>query len=148
MSEAWQIMLTSCLTVFGAIVVLVAGQIITKFHIEPIHEQLRLIGEIADSLVFYANVYSNPEVAQEKKRVEASEVFRRHASQLRAKSNAIPWYQFWQSLIRGIPKDEDVQEAAKSLIGLSNSIRGPDDNAVEANRDRCDNIVRRLRIHL
>ncbi|MCJ7635467.1 hypothetical protein MUP77_24145, partial [Candidatus Bathyarchaeota archaeon] len=59
MSELFKIVLTSSLTIFGGIVVLTMGQIITKFFIEPIHEQFRLIGEINDSLIYYANVYCN-----------------------------------------------------------------------------------------
>jgi len=97
----------------------VCGQIITKFFIEPIHEQKRLIGEIADSLIFYANLYGNPEYPKTEKTYEASKVLRQQASQLRAKTHAIPWYKLWQFLSI-VPKGSNVVEASSNLIGLSN----------------------------
>ena len=47
-------------TAFFAVVVFVAGQFVVKFVIEPVHEQSKVIGEIAYALVFYANIYSSP----------------------------------------------------------------------------------------
>ena len=61
MSELMKIVLTSAFTVFGGILVIVFGQVATKFFVEPIHEQSRAISEIIDSLIFYANLYINPE---------------------------------------------------------------------------------------
>lgn len=48
------------LTVLIGVVVYALGQIFSNFVIEPIHKQDEIRGEIADSLVFYADVYSNP----------------------------------------------------------------------------------------
>jgi hypothetical protein len=56
MSELFKIILTSSLTIFGGILVFVIGQVVVKFIIEPLHEQAKLIGEIANSLIFFANV--------------------------------------------------------------------------------------------
>src|SRR5688572_8306196 len=55
MSEELKIILTSSLTILGGIIVFVAGQVVTKFIIEPLYEQSKLIGEIANSLTYYAN---------------------------------------------------------------------------------------------
>lgn len=88
-NELFKIILISCLTVLGGIVVFVMGQIITKFFIEPLHEQSKLIGEIAYSLIFYANLYSNPGSGNFEKIEEASKVLRQQASQLLEKSYAI-----------------------------------------------------------
>ncbi len=52
--------LTASITILGGFIVFVLGQIVVKFFIEPIHEQSKTIGEIAYSLIFYANLYSNP----------------------------------------------------------------------------------------
>ncbi|MFN6188908.1 MAG: hypothetical protein ACK460_22975, partial [Microcystis sp.] len=71
MSELFKIILTSSLTVIGGIIVLVVGQIITKFFIEPIHEQAKAIGEIAYSLTMYSNVYGNPGILKREKMDEA-----------------------------------------------------------------------------
>ncbi len=50
------IFITSGLTILGGIIIFVGGQILTKFIIEPFYEQSKLIGEIANSLIYYANV--------------------------------------------------------------------------------------------
>jgi hypothetical protein len=43
------------LTILGGITIFVGGQILIKFIIEPFYEQSKLIGEIANSLIYYAN---------------------------------------------------------------------------------------------
>ena len=55
MTEEYKILLTSALTILGGIVVFASGQIFVKFIVEPLHEQSKLIGEIAESLIYYAN---------------------------------------------------------------------------------------------
>lgn len=47
-------------TVVSGTLVFVVGQIILKFIIEPIHKQKEIIGEIADALIYYANLYTHP----------------------------------------------------------------------------------------
>ena len=125
MSELCTILLTSCLTVLTGTTLFVIGQIVSKFLIEPILEQRRVIGEIAYSLIFYARDYTSPGLGKRDRMDEASEVLRQHASQLRARTHAIPWYGFW-ALLRRVRKYEDVLEASKRLIGLSNSIHQGD----------------------
>lgn len=123
MSELFKIVLTSALTIMGGIVVYVTGRIIEKFFIEPIHEQFRLIGEIADSLIFYANVYTNPgsKLIEKERADEASTILRQQASQLMARTQIIQWYRLWQRM-RIVPKYADVIEAQHKLIALSNLV--------------------------
>jgi len=125
MSEFMKIVLTSALTVFGGVVIFVIGQVATKFFVDPIHEQSKTISEIIDSLIFFANLYTNPDKRNPpsvpKERDEASKTLRRHASQLSSKSNAIVWYRLWEFL-RVVPKRSGVTEACKGLIGLSNNL--------------------------
>ncbi len=54
--EFYKIILTSSITLCGGILTLVAGQVLIKFLIEPFQNYVKLISEIADSLVLYANV--------------------------------------------------------------------------------------------
>ncbi|MFN8413659.1 MAG: hypothetical protein U0Z26_14840 [Anaerolineales bacterium] len=54
--EFYKIILTSSITLCGGVLTLVAGQVLIKFLIEPFQNYVKLIAEIADSLVFYANV--------------------------------------------------------------------------------------------
>ena len=56
MTEITKIILTSSLTVMGGVIVLVVGQIVVKFLLEPFQNHRKLIGEIANSLILYANV--------------------------------------------------------------------------------------------
>src|SRR5687768_13838110 len=55
MSEELKIILTSSFTILGGIIIFVVGQVVAKFIIEPLYEQSKLIGEIANSLIYYAN---------------------------------------------------------------------------------------------
>ena len=125
MSEEFRIVLTACLTAFGTVVsgavIFVFGQLVGKFFIEPIHEQSKLIGEIANSLIIYADLYANPGTGRPEAMDEAATVFRQQASQLRVTSRSIPWYGLWVFL-RFVPKRVNIIEASRNLIGLSNSI--------------------------
>lgn len=142
MSELSKIVLTSSLTIFGGIVVFTMGQVIAKFLIEPIHEEFKLIGEITDSLIFYANVYLNPGTLKTEKMDEAQTVLRQRATQLMAKTHTIRLYKLWQ-LLKIVPKYGDIVEARKNLIGLSNSIQNGDP---EENHKRVEEIEKLLHI--
>jgi hypothetical protein len=171
MSEAYKIILTSSLTVAGGIVILVFGQIIVKFLIEPLHEQAKLIGEIANSLIFYANVGAPTEpyyyaqlkeaakldepirkLAVEryeqiiknewKKADDAAQNLREQASQLMGRTHAIPLYRLWQFL-RVVPRIEDVLESSSQLIGMANSVHGD-----KSQIPRASEIAKRLRIRI
>lgn len=121
MSELYKIILTSCVTLLGGIFLL----IILKFFIEPIHEQRKLIGEILDLLIFYANEYANPGSHESPKmdpgETEASRALRRNATQLISKTNVILWYSLWK-VLGFVRRREDIQVAYEGLIFLSNSI--------------------------
>jgi hypothetical protein len=134
MSELYKIILTAGLTILGGVFVYTRGQIISKFFIEPIHDQSRCIGEISDSLIFYANQYSNPGTGKLDDMDKASRVLRQQASLLIARTHIIRWYSLFEFL-KLVPKRSAVTEASKNLIGLSNSIhRG--DPLVNGNRRR------------
>lgn len=165
MSEALKIALTA----LGGVVVFVIGQMVVKFFIEPIHEQKKLIGEIAGSIIFYSNVGTGVEqyyydqirainqsddpmkdIAIDRykdilnghwsKSDEASRTLRRQATELLGKTHGIPLYNVW-SFFRRVPKLNDVIAASSQLIGMSNSTHR------EASFDsRIEEIVRRLDI--
>jgi NTP pyrophosphatase (non-canonical NTP hydrolase) len=48
------------LTVIIGVSVYVLGEVIIEFYIKPVNELSDTIGEVLDSLVFYANIYTNP----------------------------------------------------------------------------------------
>ena len=128
MSEPLNMILTASLTICGATLTLVFGQIVIKFYIEPLHSQFMLVGQIAHSLSFFANVYGSRQYASAEAKAraaEASGLFRQQATQLRATTRAIRAYRFWL-LLGFVPQKTDVANASKGLVALSNVI---DDDA-------------------
>lgn len=133
-----QQLMVAGITILGGFVVYVAGQIFIKFIIEPIHEQKRTIGEIADAIIFYANkYYSAPlgllssEVRYEKE-VDRNEIIsdriRGLGTQLVSKTHLIPLYNLF-SLVGIVKPMKEIVKAKKALMGLSNLAGSPDREA-------------------
>lgn len=145
MSELEKIFLTSSLTILGGIITYVAGQIILKFLIEPIHKQSETIGDISDALIYYAREYSSPGRLKKEMLDEAHNKLRQSASLIKAKSYTIKFYNFFEAC-KLIPKLKSIETASSELIGLSNSMYGgPGNNGVE-NSERADKIRKLLNI--
>jgi hypothetical protein len=135
-------LLTAGLTVFGGAVVLVVGQIVQRFYLEPIQEQRRIIGEIAYALTYDANVVR--ELVVEERAEETAARLRRLASSLRATVRTIPYYAFFAR--RGsVPPADNVMRASRELIGWSN---GLSERAGEDSHRRRDNIASELNIRI
>src|SRR5437879_10209760 len=130
MSDLWNIILTSALTVVGGVLVLMVGQLAQRFFIEPLHEQANVIGEIAYALAYYAPVYANPGPTRVvigpngvNLTAATEDGLRALASRLIATTTAIRWYGLARWAFLRLPPRRDVLEGASKLIGLSNSIR-------------------------
>lgn len=141
-------------TVFSGTAVFVVGQLAVKFVIEPIHVLWKLRGEIADSLIFYANVYMNVGYVSQELADEASKVFRQQACQLMARAHLVPGYGIAERL-RCVPGRRNLEAAHRELTGLSNSVHGEPggstqiaDRQIEFNRIRRDNLVKLLDIRI
>lgn len=91
------------------------------FVIDPIREYRNVRKNISRDLVDYANLIANPGSGDPARIDEAETAFRDHASDLKAAADDVPLYSLWVK-IRLIPPREEVSEARKQLIGLSNSI--------------------------
>ena len=123
-------------TVLSGVSVFVIGQLIVKLAIEPIHEYRKLCGEIADALIFYANVsvrYTNTGMPKELQE-EAQRTYRRLAGQLYARAHVIRLYPVW-SLVGLAPRRKDLAKASSNLIGLSNNVF---DLSVDASRAKSE----------
>ena len=94
-----------------------------RLFVVPIRRLRRLIGEITDSLVLYANVYCSPGFAPKAKSDEASEALRQQASQLRKSTYEIPGYTLWERL-KIVRKRTGIEEASEELMGLAKSVHG------------------------
>lgn len=145
MSEFWRIVLTASITIAGGVIVYTIGHLFVAVFVEPIHRLRSLIGEIADSLVFYANVYSNPGLGQKERMDEASETLRHQASQLRAREYSVPWYSLW-SFMGLVREKAKIEEASAELIGLSNSVHRSEPNLGIQNYRRQEKIKELLGI--
>jgi len=119
MSELLKIFITSGVTIIGGVFIFVCGQIVLKFFIEPILDQRRLIGELTSALIFYSDLIANPGNDDSDKRLQLSEELRKYASNLMAKTKAIPFYLLF-SKIHFVIKFESLKEVSKQLIYLSN----------------------------
>lgn len=112
--------LTAVITVIIGVAVYAFSQIFSKFVIEPIHKQDEIRGEIADSLIFYANIYANPGGGTPQHAAAANK-FRQLASSLMSRTQLIRNYRFF-SWVGLIPEKSNVLKAHSNLIGLSNCI--------------------------
>lgn len=118
--------------------VYVSGQIITAFYIEPIHDQRRVIGEIADAIIFYANKYhyyplsifpSNlvrDDKTKDQKEI-ISDSIRKLGTGLISKTHMIPLYEVF-AFLHIVKPMKNILKAKKALIGLSNLVGSPDRN--------------------
>ena len=144
-TEIFKLVLTSSLTIIGGVTVYVIGRIIEKFYIEPVHEQAKLIGEIADTLIFYANIYLNPDIGKTEELDETAKILRQYASHLMASTQRIRGYWFLQ-LFRVVPKHKNIIKAHENLIGLSNSVHRDESRLAEVNNNRRKQIEKSLRV--
>ena len=142
MDDLTKILLTSSLTVIGAILVFVASQILGKLVVEPIQDLKKTLGEIRYALVFHAQAIMTP-VGNRESEDKASEALRKLACDLRSKVGAIPFYARWAAMSRGfLPNQVNAFEASKHLIGLSNSVH--QENRSDTNSMRIAKIERLL----
>lgn len=109
-------LLTASITIFGAFVVFVLGQMTLKFLIEPIHKQSEIIGEIAYSLIFYANLYGNPGSGKPTDMDKASEVLRHQAALLIARTHVIKIYSLFK-FFKLVPKRSQSEKLTRILLG-------------------------------
>lgn len=98
------------------------------------------MGEIADALVYYANVYTAPGGTRAELMDEASRIFRQKASLLRVRAHTLPCYRCfaWLGLV---PQWESILKVSGNLIGLSNSVHQGDADSNEKRRDEITQIL-------
>jgi hypothetical protein len=155
MSDLSKILVTSGLTILGGMFVYVAGQVIVRFFIDPYHEYRKTVGEIADALIFYANVYMNPHVGSGDPNSQTAKFFdeaaialRQKASLIRVRAHAIPFYNLFAKC-NLVPSWDSIMIASRHLVGLSNSIHRWDVNpgeTMETNVQRRTEIISALRL--
>ena len=145
MSELAKIILTACATLIGGVLLMVATQIFTRCVVDPLIEFRRLIGEVAYTLILHAKwLFNTNATADRPEFQQARDDCRRLASRLHSLSTAVPLYGFFVDL-GAVPERVKVDEAAKALIGLSNT--RPDTPAGHVQK-HYDTISKALRIRV
>lgn len=123
-------------TILVGVSIFVTGQIVIKFIIDPIHEFRKLLGEIKYELIFHAQAIQTPMGTRERED-EASNVLRKLSCHLLSRTFAIPFYRGISLLMpKFLPPKENINDASKWLIGLSNSVHSKNrsDNYKKVNR--------------
>ncbi len=125
-------LVTAALTAFFGVLVFVFGQLTQRFMLEPILEQRKIIGQIAYSLLFHANVMDvsrfereGQKLVQVQEPLDAVRTLRDLAGKLRATLWTIPCYGLLANL-RVVPKRKAIMAASSGLVGWSNSIHSGD----------------------
>ena len=109
-------------TVLSGVLVFVLGQVVVRLVLDPVAEFKRHVGDIAHSLVFYANRLANPPVPADEA-AELRQHFRRLAAVLQARYHVLPkWGARRIGRLLGLPSADAVHKAAGLLVGLSNSV--------------------------
>lgn len=123
MNELTKIFLTSALTIFGGVIVFVAGQFVVKFILEPMHSLKETLSAIQYAFIYHDQAIHTSVVGDTERSDKAAETFRKLASDVHSRASAIPFYRVFAVRSRGfLPHQDNVRTAAVELRGLSNSV--------------------------
>ena len=105
---------------FGGITVYVAGQVLSKFFIDPLYELRKTVGEVRFNLAFHAATIHTPIGRSQESSDKAKEALMKSSCDLIAKLHAIPLFCVTRLFSFGvIPCRKAIEEAAVQLRGLS-----------------------------
>ena len=121
MSELQQALFTSLLTVLGGTVLLVLGQLVTRFYFDSVIEQRKAIAQVHHLLRFYSNFITSPGLMNETNRSDLGRQLREASVSLQVSTAAIPTYRFLESWGSLIPRPE-ITSASSELMLLSISL--------------------------
>lgn len=130
---------TVFLTVISGVLTYVAGQLVLKLVLEPVHELRKTIGLIAHALILRANIIHNPGVPSTEVMKETSDELRLLSSQLQSHLYLVPKYSFTAKVFR-LPTLKQITEASSALIGLSNSVYRSTNDVYRVNAKRVEAI--------
>lgn len=104
-------------TVISGVLIFTLGQITLKLLIDPVHALKTTIAEIANKLIFYANIYTNPKPLGDEKQTKALNDFRELSSKIQSNMHIVPFYKITSKLF-DLPKKENITKASEELISL------------------------------
>ncbi len=142
MSDLQQVLLTFLLTVLGGAALLVVGQVIIRFYVDPLIEQKKAIAQVHNALRFYSNIITSPGVVDQEQRSELTSVLRQTSVSLQVSTHSIPTYRVFEAL-HLVPTLSQIRVASTEIMALSISLRQGEELA---NLDRIQSVLARLRL--
>jgi hypothetical protein len=89
MTELEKIVVTAAVAIVGGLFVYVAGQLLSKFFIEPTHELKKAIGEVRFNLAFHGPTIHTPISRNPERSQKAYEALMKSSCDLLARVNAV-----------------------------------------------------------
>lgn len=111
-------MIQTVITVVSGVLVFILGELFIEFIMKPIQEFKDIRARISWALVYYANIYCNPQDTT--KPLEAYDVASEKLRMLAADLGAFVIRK--PKLLKLFYNDKKILEAKSELIGLSNSV--------------------------
>ena len=133
MTDLEKILVSSAITIVGAVLVYVVGQVLSKIFIEPVHELRKTIGEVRFNLEFHAPTIHTPISRNDERSEEARAALMKSSCDLLAKVHGIPFYAALSKISRGfLPPRSAIEDAAIRLRGLSTYVHETGEKAHES----------------
>lgn len=124
MTELEKIFITSAATIIGGLFVYIAGQLLSKFFIEPIHELKKTLGDARFNLAFHASVIHTPISRNSEESQKAYEALMKSSCDLLARANSIPFYSHLSGISLGfLPSKPTIVDSAIQLRALSTYVQ-------------------------
>ena len=113
--------MTTFLTIISGVIVFVFCEYIREVWLSPLQEYKKIKQEISYALVFYANLYANPQFWPEASD-QAQTHYNEGAAKMRELAGRVTGFaEIIPKLHLGMPSISDIMEASHQLIFLSNS---------------------------
>lgn len=106
-------------TIISGVLVYVAGQLVLRLVIEPVHALKSAFASTSEVLLVNAPFIYSPTALSDEQRAELKARLLESAANLRAKLMLVPAYKFWGWVFR-LPPEADVHAAAQDLIAIGN----------------------------
>lgn len=125
MTDVDKIVWTAAATIVGGLVVFVLGQLGSRFFLDPWYEQRRVVGAIAQTLLYHLHFVADSSDSPAPDIQVAKQQMRFLSSELVARTWAIPGYPLLATL-RLAPSSARIKTASAGLVGLSNTLHRSD----------------------
>ena len=133
MTDLEKIVVGAAFTIGGGVIVYVAGQVLSKFFIEPLHDLRKVIGEVRFNLAFHGPTIHTPIGRSTERSDKAQEALMKSSCALIADLHAIPLYGVPRLLSFSVlPRRKAIEDAAVQLRGLSTYVHETGDKANDA----------------